>query len=91
MIIDDDVVSDVDLVRMANDDVLAEDHVSSAGAEKERIKELPQREAERAREALAEGDHELVAEKRKQSRAADDQRREYMFSKADVPGSKSCS
>src|SRR3954462_11340258 len=37
VIVDDDVVADADFVWMAEHDVLAEDHVPAAGAEKKRI------------------------------------------------------
>ena len=48
VVVDDDVAADVNLVRMAEHDVLAEDDVPSAGPEEQRVEGLAQRQAERA-------------------------------------------
>ena len=47
VVVDDDVAADVDLVRVAQHDVLAEDDVAAARSEQHRIERLAQREAER--------------------------------------------
>ena len=90
VVVDDDVVADVDLVRMAQHDVLAEDDVrgrttpSSSG-----YSVLRSARPERARHALREHGHELVLEQRRQpgrptTSAA-------YFSRADCPASNSWS
>ena len=66
VVVDDDVVADVDLVRMPQHDVLAEDDVAAAAAEQPRIQRLAQREPERARDGLRDEHDELVLEQRAQ-------------------------
>ena len=53
VVVDDDVVADVDLVRMAQHDVLPEDDVAAARAEQRRVERLAQHEPERARHRAA--------------------------------------
>ena len=64
VIVDHDVVADADLVRMAQGDVLAEDHVAAAGAEQPGVHRLAERQAERARHPLRDEVHELVGQER---------------------------
>ena len=54
VVVDDDVAADVNLVRMAQHDVLAEDDVAAARAEQQRIQRLAQRQPERAGTRLRE-------------------------------------
>ena len=65
------LLADVDLVRMAQHDVLAEDDVAAAGAEQRRIERLAQRQPERAGTRLREHDDQLVLQQRAETRPPD--------------------
>ena len=76
VVVDDDVVADVNLVRMPQHDVLAEDDVAAARSEQQRIQRLPQRQAERAGAAPARAmTTSSYFSSAAETRAADDQRR----------------
>ena len=74
VVVDDDVAPDVDLVRMAQHDVLSEDDVAPARTQQQRIQPLAQHEPERARSRLRGRHDELVLQQRPEPRTADDQR-----------------
>jgi hypothetical protein len=68
VVVDDHIVADMNLVGVAEHDVLAENHVSAARAEQERIERLAQDETERPRARLREGDDKLVLQERRETR-----------------------
>ncbi len=78
VVVDHDVVADVNLVRMPQHDVLAEDDVAAARSEERRIQRLSQRESERTRTALRERDDQLVLQERPKIRFPDDERRVFL-------------
>ena len=73
VIVDHHVVADADAMRMAQGDVLAEDHAAAARAEQPGIHRLAQRQAERARHPLRDQVHQLVGQQRAPAGSADDQ------------------
>ena len=74
MVVEDDVVADPDLVRVAQHDVLTEDHVAATAGEERRIQRLAKRQSERARRALGRERDELVFDQRTPSRPSDNER-----------------
>ncbi len=74
VVVDDDVVADLNLVRMAQHDVLAEDDIPPDFAEQEWIEDLPQRQSERARRGLSGQRDEFVENQRPPASTADDER-----------------
>src|SRR5690606_39672784 len=64
VVVDHDVVADANLVRMSEDDVLAEDDVPAAAPEQHGIERLPEREPQRARNVLSDEQDELVPRER---------------------------
>ena len=86
VVVDDHVIADMNLVRMAQHDVLPEDDVAPAGAEQQRIQTSAQREPQRARHALRQQHDELVLEERTPAGFADDQRRVFCPGRDARPG-----
>ncbi len=74
VVVDHHVVSDADLVRMAQHDVLTENDAAAARAEERGIQRLAQREPERAGYVLRQQDDRFVLDQRAQSWPADHQR-----------------
>jgi hypothetical protein len=61
-------------MRVTEHDVLAEDHVSAARTEEQRIERLPQSETERPWARLCQRHDQLVLKERREARPADDER-----------------
>ena len=90
VIVDDHVVADVNLVRVAHDDVLAEDHAVPARAKQPGIHDLAQREADRAGESLRQHDDQL-ASPASAARPGRPTTSAWYLSRLDCPGAKSWS
>src|SRR5947207_9633247 len=70
VVVDGDVAADVNLVRMAEDDVLAEYDVAAARSEEERVQDVSQRETERPAARLCREHDELVLDQRADAAAS---------------------
>jgi hypothetical protein len=75
VVVDDNVVADVNLVRVAEDHVLSENHVAAARAEQPRVQRLAQRQADRAGACLGQRHDEFVPDQGGEAGTADDERR----------------
>ena len=73
VVVDDDVAADVNLVRMAEHDVLAKHDVAAARTEQPGVKHLSQQQTERARSRLRQRDDQLVHQQGAQAGTSDHQ------------------
>ena len=90
VVVDDDVVADADLARVAQHDVLAEDDVAAAGAEQARVQRLAQHEPERPGHGLAHQRDQFVLDEGPPARVGRRRARAYLSS-AELRASNSCS
>ena len=82
VVVDDDVVADMNLVGVAEHDVLAENHVSAARTEEQRIERLAQDETERPGARLRERHDKLVLQERREARPAHDERHIFLTARS---------
>ena len=78
VVVDHDVFPEVNLVWMAQHDILSEDDVRSARSEKGRVQRFAQREADGSRTRLRKHDDQLVFDQRTRARLSDDELRIFL-------------